>query len=250
MADTTATTFNARTVITDAFLDLGIFGPADQIPPEDAQFALRTLNRFIGSLATQKLSFPYTKREVFSVVAGTSTYTIGPTGTFATVRPQRITGAGLLYPSASATTGRIEIDIDVMTDEEYKHLAVKDMQSAQFTAMHYDATYAAGLGSVFLWPTPNTTVNSLVLYRGDAIQGFADLTTTYDFPPGYAEALQYNLEKRLCRSYGKAREWGALDEDLATNALRLIKRQNFQLRDTPIDMTLGGRGHYDITIGD
>jgi hypothetical protein len=138
----------------------------------------------------------------------------------------------------------------VITDDDYAAIALKDLQAAQWTAVAYTPTYAAGLGSIFLWPTPNTIVNDLVLYRGDQIQGFANLTTAYDFPPGYGELLQFNLEKRLCRVYGQARAWGALDDELARDAIRLVKRQNFQVKDTALDGTLGGGGGgYNILIG-
>lgn len=243
--------FNAQAVIVDAFLDLGIFAPGESIPDEHAQFAFRTLNRLVSQLATQPLTFPFTNREVFPVVSGQSTYTIGPGGDFNTVRPASITAAGLLMPQASVTTGPVEVPLSELTDAAYISLPVKALQNAMFTSYFYDPTYAGGLGSVFLYPTPNVTTNSLVLYRGDMIAGFADLTTDYDFPQGYNDMLQFNLEKRLCRGYGKAREWTALDDELARDSIALCKRQNFQLADTALDGAMTGdrRGGYDIYSG-
>jgi len=247
----TPVNFNAAAVVTDALIDLGVLEPGDTLSASDGALGLRALNKFISSLATQNLSFPFIEREVFPVVAGRSTYTIGPVGAdFITIRPQSLTGAGLLMPTTGATTGRLEIPRGLLTDDAYANIRLKDMQAALWTDVYYQPTYAAGLGSVYLWPTPNSTIYDLVLYRGDVVQGFANLTTSYDFPPGYAELLQFNLEKRLCRVYGKSREWGPLDDDLARDALRLVKRQNFTLTDTVLDGTLGrGRPTYMIQVG-
>lgn len=241
---------NARGIITDALIDLGVLEPGDALSPQDGALGLRTLNRFIGSLKTQNLSFPFLDRDVFAVVANQGTYTIGPGGDFDTIRPQSLAGAAWLAPTTGATTGRLEVSVRLLTDNEWASLSLKDMTNAQWTAVHYSPTYAGGLGTIELWPVPNTDLNDLVLYRGDVIQGFANLTTFYDFPPGYAELLQFNLEKRLCRVYSGAREWTALDDELARDALRLVKRQNFRLEDTALDQTLGrGRGRYSIQVG-
>lgn len=241
--------FNANAVILDAFLDLGVFSPGESIPDADAQLALRALNRFVSSLANQPLTFPFTDREVFSVVAGQSTYTIGPGGNFNTIKPASIVGAGLLLPSAAAATGPVEVPIGELTDVAYRALAVKALQSGMFTSYFYDPTYAGGLGAIYLYPTPNVTTNSLVLYRGDQIQGFADLVTLYDFPAGYAEMFQYNLEKRLATPYGV--QWTPVQDELARDALALAKRQNFQLVDAELDTAMTGdrRGGYDINVG-
>lgn len=244
MAPWTPISFSANAVIEDAFLDLGVFAPGEAIPDADAQLAWRTLNKVVGSLALQSLTSPFADREVFSVVAGQNTYTIGPGGNFNTVKPAAMTGAGLLMPSAAATTGQIEVPITVLTNDQYAGIAAKDLQNPMFTGLRYDATYAGGLGQIYLYPTPNVTTYQLVIYHDAQIAGFANLTTTYDFPPGYAEVLQYQLEKRLAKPYGVA--WTADREDLARNALFLAKRNNYQFNDLVLDSPLvGGRG-YDI----
>lgn len=241
--------FNANSVIEDAFLDLGVFQAGETIPAGDSQFALRLLNKFISGLSIQPLSCPMTTREVFDVVALQSTYTVGPAGDFDTVRPTAVTGAGLLMPSQASATGQVEIPVAILSDDAYESISVKDLQSEMFTGMYYTPTYAGGLGSIFLWPTPTVSTNQFVLYRADPIAGFANLTTLYDFPPGYAELLQYQLEKRLAKPYGQP--WGQVDEDKASQALFLVKRNNFVLTDLAVDpaMTHDQRGGYNILTG-
>lgn len=242
--------FNASAVIEDAFLDLGVFQAGETIPPFDAAFALRLLNKLITTLAIQPLTCPTTEREVFSVVAAQNTYTMGPAGDFDTVRPPSgLIGAGLLMPTSGATIGQVEIPLAPLTDDAYQAIQAKDLQSAMFTDFYFIPEYAGGLASVYLWPTPNSTTYQLVLYRADPIAGFANLTTLYDFPPGYAEMLQYQLEKRLAKPYGQP--WGPVDEDKASQALFLVKRNNFTLVDLALDpaMTNDSRGGYNIITG-
>lgn len=249
MPTATPIRFNANAVIEDAFLDLGVFEAGNPIPAPDAQFALRLLNKCVNTLSLQPLTFPFIDREVFDVVTNQSTYTIGPGGDFDTIKPMALTGAGLLLPSQSASTGAVEIPRAVLTDDGYQAIQVKDLRSTLWTSVYYNPTFADGLGSVFLWPTPTSTTYQCVLYRGDVIQGFADLTTFYDFPPGYAELLQYQLEKRLAKPYGQP--WEAADDDKARTALALVKRQNFKLADTPLDpaLTRDRRSGYNIQTG-
>lgn len=246
----TPISFNANAVIQAAFLDLGVFAPGESIPAPDGQLTLARLNNCVNALQLSPLTFPFVTREVFDVVSGTSTYSIGPGGDFDTVRPAGLTGAGLLMPSQAATTGPIEIPRGLMTDDAYQTLQTKDLQNAMWTAVYYNPTYSGGLGSVFLWPTPNSTTYQLVLYRSDVLQGFANLTTAYDFPQGLFEVLQYQLGKRLAPAYG-ATGWTPMLEEMARDTLFLFKRNNFKLADLTLDpaMTKDRRGGYNIQTG-
>ena len=246
----TPVNFNATAVIEDAFLDLGIFAPGEAIPNEHAQFALRALNRLVSSLNNHPLTFPITERELFSLVAGQGSYTIGPGGDFNTVRPMTLSAVSLRVPAAAVTSGATELFLEPLTGDGYDSLPNKDLQGTQPAKFFYDPTYAGGLGTLYLWPTPTVTTNDVVIYRGAPVIGFANLVTFYDFPPGYQEMLQYQLEKRLVKAYGKAREWTPLDEQLASDALFLLKRQNSTTAYIDLDTTVfGDGGGYSILTG-
>lgn len=319
----TAQNFNATTVITGAFFDIGAISATGSLTAHMGQDGLRRLNNLISSWSAMPLTFPFISREVFPIVANQSTYTIGPGGDFDTVRPQSITGAALLlnaspqsyaitavsvanstltvagnqtasfpigmtfavlgstgnngtYTVRSAVFGTatvitvleavldatvdgtirvstasnpIEIPRAVITDDAYQNLRVKQQTSLLWTEVYYNPSFARGLGLIFIWPTPTTADNDFVLYRGDQIAGFADITTNYDFPPGYQDALEYNLALRLAIPYGRMITPEL--RQMASDSLALIKRQNYKLSDLAIDpaLTHDHAGWYNIQTG-
>ncbi len=157
--------------------------------------------------------------------------------------------------TASAISGQpVEIPRPVITDDMYQGISIKNLPNAQFTNVYYNPS-AGPFGTIVLWPKPNTAINQLVLYLQNVFTGFADLTTEYDYPdlPGYAEALQYNLDLRLFTPYGVKDPaiMGPLAE-LATTSLMLIKRANNKLVDLQTDARLlahDARAGYNITTG-
>jgi len=160
-----------------------------------------------------------------------------------------VDGSIEVFTESAAIT---EIPIGVLTDDAYQSLRVKGMGNTQFTQLYYNATYARGLGTIWLWPQPNTAVNALVLYVPQAVIGFADLTTQYSFPPGYADFFEYNLAKRLMTINGMVDPTIRADIiQQATTATMLVKRQNVKLNDMPIDWSLVNNtgGLYNILSG-
>jgi hypothetical protein len=90
---------SAQTLIKRMFGKLEVFSPGESIPAPDASDALADLNMMMGSWALQPLTMPVIAREVFSLTSNLGVYTIGPGGDFDTVRPNALTGAGLLLNS-------------------------------------------------------------------------------------------------------------------------------------------------------
>lgn len=242
----------ATAIIQGAFETIGVLGDGETISYAKAADGLRRLNLMMGSWALQPLTFPVIAREVFPLVDGQGTpddpYTIGTGGDFDTLRPptqQSIVGASLLLNSADPQP--VETPIPVLTYDMYQANQVKTLEGTQATQLFYRPTYP--LGHIFLYPIPNTTVNSLVLYLQKQLGKFAGLTTQYDFPEGAEEAIEYNLALRLCGPYSIA-----VDPDvkaLARSSLAIYKRGNYKLYDLVQDpaTTNSRSAGYDINTG-
>ncbi len=235
----------AITLISDAFDILNVFQPGESIPDTDAQFGLRTLNRLIGSWAQQALTIPAQSREAFDLVADQETYTIGTGGNFNTARPpnqQSVTGASLIYTTSDPT---IEIPLGLLTDQAYAALTPKALSGTQPSLLYYNPTFTATFGTIALWPIPDNAINDLVLYLQRPLSTFADLTTTYSFPPGYSECLMYQLARRLAKPYG--REVDADLKESADSSLRIIKRSNIKM--STMANSLARATWYDFQSG-
>jgi hypothetical protein len=238
-------TTTARARIASAFEILGVFQPGQSVPADDATAAF-------GAWSLAPLMAPCIAREVFALTADkggpSDPYTIGPGGDFNTTKPaaNALTGAGLLLGTSDPV---VEVPIPIITDDMFQWTSIKELSNAQFTTLYYRATYQDGLGTIILWPVPDTAENSLALYRLTQLTSFLSLTAQYDVPEGYEEAIDYNLAIRLAAPYGRP-----VTPDisaLAVTSLAAVKRANTKPGDVPIDPMFAGspNGGYIIQSG-
>lgn len=254
----------ALQIITDAFAVPNVLMQGETPGGPMAASALRSLNRFVGYLGLSNLAFPTQAPETFPLTAYKGgppspvapvlgPYTIGPGGDFNRAsRPpfqNAIVGCGLLLRGVSNPPVEV-IARSVFTDDEYQSIAVKNLTSVQFTGMWYNPTFSSGLGSISLYPVPDNSNYSIVLYLRTALPLFANQNAAYDLPDGYEECFVYNLARRLAGMNGRS----LLPEDIriAVAALRRVKVSNVKLRDLlpdPMFAPSDRRHIYNIQSG-
>ena len=187
-----------RDLIQDALIEIGVFTPSESIPAEDIQFALRTLNRMVSVWNTQDLMVYTVNRQVFNLVSGQQTYTLGTGGNFNIPRPVKIPMASVLINNASSTP--LEIPIDILGDEEWQQISLK--QSPSTFPVKVWITGDVPLNNLWFWPVPQDSTVQVVLYCWGQIQPYTSLNTDVVFPNGYDEAIVTNLALMLSSSYG------------------------------------------------
>ena len=170
-------------------------------------------------------------RTATTLVSGTASYTVGTGGTINIARPTEIRNAGLILDTGA--TYPVEAPIDVLTDDEYAAWPEKTFQSTYAQGVYYDHNWSAGLGRLYPLPIPNVGITQLVIYTPVAIAEFADRTTDYTFPPGYEEALEYNLAVRLATPFG--RDIPDFVAMMARSSLAVVKRGNLRLSQVQVD---------------
>jgi hypothetical protein len=237
-------TVRAIDIINRACIDIGILAQGETLSAAEGQDFLGRLNGLVSSWATQSLTMPVIAREEFDLVAGQQTYTIGPGADWDSVRPIFITGCGLLL---TGITPNVELPIGLLTEDAYRLTRLKGFSSIYPTQVYYNPTFATtGWAEFFLWPMPTTDENRFVLYSQQALTGFASLVAQYVFPPGYEEALEYALCKRLAPGSGKVLSPELLA--LVASSLGTIKRANATFRDLALDpgLTFTSRRPYNV----
>lgn len=230
-----------QSLLNGALRKLGSLSIVENVPGDEVTQCIAWANQMIDAWGLEPGTIPFEKREVFPLIAGkggtgvstptSGPYTLGPTGDFDTVRIEWLTGAGLLQLSP---TPQVELSRSVLTNDAYQSIPMKDLQSEYFTAVYLNASYP--LAEINLYPVPNTTVNSLVLYSLQPIAGFADLSTVYVFPPGYAQTIEDNLATILADPY--ARPIPQRLQRRADSGLSKLKRANAIPTDLAIDPAL------------
>lgn len=184
-----------RTLIQDALIELGVVAPGDSITAEDADFGLRTLNRLIERWNTESLMIYTVNRDTFTLTPGKQDYLLGVGGDWSISRPVKTDMASVI-----PVAGNPEIPIHMLTDAEWRQIAVKNTQGTFPTQIWFKGDVPRN--TFFVWPVP-TTACTLVLYNWGKTENFSNLNSEIVFPLGYEEALLTNLAVHLGSSYGK-----------------------------------------------
>lgn len=183
----------AQEMIKRAMRLFGGLGTGEDLDASEAADGLVTLNAMLDSWQLDSLLVYSLADLTFSLVAGTRTYTIGPSGTVNTLRPIRIESAW----TQDATGNRYEcrpinkVDIDRVTA-----LYVRAFYPSWY---NYEPTFP--LGTLSFYPTPSMTM-TFAANVWSRLQSFANLTDTLSLPPGYEDAIVYNLAIHYAAEFG------------------------------------------------
>lgn len=245
----------ALDLITHAFETASIQAPGESLSAQMAADGLRRLNLMMGALQLQPYTQAVLRREEFDLVSGqggpSNPYTIGDGGDFDVSRPPTLSSVSILIV-AEDDANNVEVPRALLTDDAWEAIHIKELQSSVFTDVYYNPTYSDDLGTINLWPVPNTDVNKLVLYWREPLTSFADLDAEYFLPPGCEEALENNLAKRFLAPYGITDgATVAMITDMAQMSLGTFKRGNVRMSDLATDpaLTREPGGYYNILTG-
>lgn len=232
-------------LITLALKDIGGIAKTQVPSPDELADAFAALNQMIDSWQAERLIVFENRRSVFPLTSGVAAYTIGVGGAFNIARPVWIQDAGLI----TTNTPTFELPIRMLTIDEYAALSLKTMTATQSWYLYND--YAYPLSTLTFWPVPSATGLSVALYIPTAVSRFALTSDAVAFPPGYEEALRWNLAVRLCPSWG--RQVDPVIAGMAMESLARIQRANKRLDTLGVDNALigdGGRSIFNYLTGE
>jgi len=170
----------------------------------------------------------YEVRRTEYPLTGASSYTIGPGGDFDAPRPIRIVRAG--YPGIDGC----ECSLPIIN----KYEATPGCGGEP--GIYNDGAFP--VSTLHLRPTP-VTASSLALYVWQPLGQVISESETVELPPGYADAIRYNLAVRIAAEWGRQPRPDVLQ--LAIDSKGIVKSFNSS---PPPEMRtdLGYGGYYDI----
>lgn len=215
----------ALDIITLAFKDAGILGVGQSLLAEDVNDALIRLNMMISQWRVKRwLVWHLVDRSVVST--GAQSYTVGPGGDInVTVRPDKLESAFFRMLPGGNGTQAVDYPLQMLFSyEDYARITLKSLVSFS-QCIFYDSGWP--LGRIYPWPIPQANLYEVHIILKEVLPEFANLTSTFDFPPEYLAAIHYNLVIRLRAAYRLPEDPGF--DDLAKDALQTIRAANAQI---------------------
>ena len=235
-------------VITASLQDLGLIAAEETSTAADSALALSRVNDWIDGLATQGLTvFTANTRTTWSLVSGTSSYTVGTTGAIACSRPispSDIVNIG--YEDTNVSPAEEYILGRPLTQDQYAALTPKSQTATYPQCYYYDPTFASSLGTLIPWPVP-TGANLLgVIYTPTPVTEFSALTDTILLPPGYRRFYRTSLALELAPSFSviPSDTLRRIAEEAAAN----VKRSNVRLDDLSLRDASWVGGTSNVTL--
>jgi hypothetical protein len=203
-------------LITEALVTVKAQAVGETAPPDMTTDALTKFNDVLESLSLQNLAVYSTLRTTFPLVAGTASYTIGPTGAVVAQRPPFLDTALVTYQG-------VDYEVKSMTEQEYALLSLKSTPGIPSRFL-YSPDYPNG--TLILWPVPDLA-GTMTLYQNKLFTAAATIYDTFDMPPGYRRMVRLMLAWELSSDYPglTQAELQKLQED-AKDAKALVKRNN------------------------
>ena len=174
---------------------IGQLGPGRSPGTSETADGLLVLNQMLDGWNTDPLKIYTTRIDLYNLQTGKYTYTIGPSGDFNTTRPERIERANVVIG------GNLRRPIQLIDDAQWSQIRLPQLTGGAIPDRLYnDGAYP--LATLYLWPGPNSAYQ-LELYTWQQLAQFANINDTIVAPPGYLDAMAYNLAVRLGLEWSK-----------------------------------------------
>lgn len=204
---------------------------------QELKDGLESLNRMLDSWSADELTLYQVIREQFTLVSGQNPYTMGYGGDFNTSRPMKIVDAYLILNNGSIP---VSYPMQVLNYQDYNAIRLKTLSTNFPNYIYYQPSFP--LGEVYIYPIfapndPSTQGPAYInLTSWKPFDIILDPTAYISFPPGYWEAVVFNLAVRIAEEYQFSLRETTVQ--LAVNALKRIKRLNQRTDTLQTDVAL------------
>ena len=188
---------NVMDLITRSMLELGVLASGEAATGAEAQDCFNYLNSMLMSWNTDRTNIYTVNIAQYPLISGTQFYTIGPGGQFDAPRPQSIQNANIILNSVSPVT---RLPLSLINDDQFAAIKVLNVQSTIPQLLYNDGAYP--MSTLSLWGIPAGGL-TLELFTWQALSTFLTPFDVVTLPPGYEDAIVYNLAMRIAGMFGR-----------------------------------------------
>lgn len=189
--------------------------------PSELKDGLFVLNAMLDAWAADELNAPCTLTSVYPLGTVKESYTVGPGGDFNGPRPVKIIDAKYVVTTNPAQP--LWEPLECINDQQFLAIHLPLTASTIPQRLYYNTTFP--LGTAILWPVPQNAADQVAICASQPIGGgITDENALFSVPPGYLDAVRYQLAIRLAMEWDKPLKDGVVA--LATEALAKIQRVN------------------------
>jgi hypothetical protein len=231
----------AKEYLENAFTEIGVLIPSDNIPVNDRVWALGKFNRCLKSVASAGVALHLRITDSFPMVIGTQSYTIGTGATINTLRPNVIDQA---YVRIEDT----DYAVNIRPIHEYHGIINKSTPGRPFE-LFYDPTYDDETdGTIYLYYVPDS-IDTMYLISQKPLTTYTDEDSDVVLPGEYEEALVLALAVAISPRFGKR-----ISSDLRINSMKAWQAmigRNLADQMRGVNMNITGRetSGYNIATG-
>lgn len=178
-------------IIQDAYFDAGLLAEGDSLNSNQIATGMRKLTDLINLWQTQGLKLWLNVDTPITLVAGTGTYTLGPSGSVVMTKPLRVIDAYHLNADG------IQRPLTPLARSDYVRLSQVNQTG---TINSYFVDKQATQLSVFFWLIPDATdaAGTAHLLLQTQVTNFISVTETMNFPIEWRIALHWGLADEIC----------------------------------------------------
>ena len=130
---------------------IGVLSIGETPSDDESADGLTALNAMLDSFANDKQVIYAPSLDVIAWAPSTSSYTVGPTGTVATVRPVS------LLTSCYFDWGGVSYPLEPISVDEYNEISLKGLNTTIPQYIWCNPTFPDS--TITLWPTPSTAIS-------------------------------------------------------------------------------------------
>jgi len=217
--------YTANDLIRAAMRLIQVSAVDTDLTASELQDGLESLNRMLDSWSADELTLYQVIREQFPLVSGQNPYTMGYGGDFNTSRPMKIVDAYLVLNNGSIP---VSYPMQVLGYDDYNAVRLKTLSTNFPNYIYYQPSFP--IAQVYIYPIfapndPSTQGPAYInLTSWKPFDIILNPTAYMEYPPGYWEAIVFNLAVRIAEEYQF--DIRPTTVQLAVNSLKRVKRLN------------------------